>query len=712
MDKYIGKRLDGRYEIKEIVGVGGMAYVYKAYDKIDDRIVAVKILKDEYLSNEDFTRRFRNESKAIAILSHPNIVKVYDVSFGQRFQYIVMEYVDGITLKEYIEQQKDIKWKEAVHFTVQILRALQHAHDKGIVHRDIKPQNIMLLTDGTVKVTDFGIARFSRHEMRNTKSSEKAIGSVHYISPEQARGDITDEKADIYSLGVMMYEMLTGQLPFEAESAVSVAIMQMQKEAKPPRQVNPDIPEGLEEITVKAMQKDPAKRYQSAAEMLYDIDEFKKNPAIHFEYKYFVDETPTRFIEHIGQVRGEEEPADVTNEVEEKNSPPFLPILAAVAGAVVLVAMLFVGAVMLFGMFGGEATEDIVVPDFVGMNYYEDDFSRYLSVVTIDKDIQTMYSEDGLNGYIYKQEPEAGLTKKMGTEVTLYVYIGAQTVQVPTIGEGSDLSEVVSILQARGFDVQEIKESSETVQEGKVIRIDPSTEAAVGSTIRVYVSNGKAPLPDEIVPNLIGATQDDAMIAAAAKNFVVKADRIKVVNHDKYGEGVVIDQSPKAGEPRQPGTEIVLTVSSGYKDVKDLIVDLPDTTTTVDLKVYVDGTERKAKDLGVETLTGLLPADMDFVVLQLKEKKESYTVTVKIAATDVGKFADFRTFIADGVGGTARENLDRYKPFVEPPSTSATTTTKPDEAADGTTAKTSKTTKPTTGTTAAADDELDAEQED
>ncbi|MBO5797977.1 MAG: serine/threonine protein kinase, partial [Clostridia bacterium] len=269
MDKYIGKRLDGRYEIKEIIGVGGMAYVYKAYDNIDDRVVAVKILKEEFLTNEEFTRRFKNESKAIAILSHPNIVRVYDVSFGERLQYIVMEYVDGITLKEYIDQKKDIPWKEAVHFTVQVLRALQHAHDKGIVHRDIKPQNIMLLADGTIKVTDFGIAQFSRNDIR--PDGGQAIGSVHYISPEQASGNITDEKADIYSLGVMLYEMLTGKLPFDADNAVSVAIMQLQSQPDKPRDINPGIPEGLEEITIKAMQKDPSKRYQSAAEMLYDI---------------------------------------------------------------------------------------------------------------------------------------------------------------------------------------------------------------------------------------------------------------------------------------------------------------------------------------------------------------------------------------------------------------------------------------------------------
>ena len=212
MDKYSGKRLDGRYEIHELIGVGGMALVYRAYDTIDDRTVAIKILKDEFLGNAEFIRRFKNESKAIAVLSHPNIVKVYDVSFGDRIQYIVMEYIDGITLKDYLSQQKEIKWKEAIHFTVQILQALQHAHEKGIVHRDIKPQNIMLLQDGTIKVTDFGIARFSRSETRTI--TDKAIGSVHYIAPEQARGDLTDEKADIYSVGVMLYEMLTGQLPF------------------------------------------------------------------------------------------------------------------------------------------------------------------------------------------------------------------------------------------------------------------------------------------------------------------------------------------------------------------------------------------------------------------------------------------------------------------------------------------------------------------
>ena len=271
MENYVGKRLDGRYEIIEIIGVGGMAVVYKAFDNIDNRIVAVKILKDEYLTNEEFRRRFKNESKAIAVLSHPNIVRVFDVSYGDRLQYIVMEYVEGITLKEYIEQQGKIDTREAVYFVTQILRALQHAHDKGIVHRDIKPQNIMLISDGTIKVTDFGIARFSRSETKTM--TEQAIGSVHYISPEQAKGSVTDSKSDLYSVGVVLYEMLTGQLPFQADNTVSVALMHLQKEPLRPRQINPNIPVGLEQIILRAMQKNPNDRYQSASEMLVDIDE-------------------------------------------------------------------------------------------------------------------------------------------------------------------------------------------------------------------------------------------------------------------------------------------------------------------------------------------------------------------------------------------------------------------------------------------------------
>ncbi len=282
MDNYVGKRLDGRYEVQEIIGVGGMSVVYKAYDNVDDRIVAIKILKDEFLNNEEFKRRFKNESKAIALLSHENIVKVYDVNFGEKLQYIVMEYIDGITLKEYINKQNSISWNDALFFITQILRAVQHAHDKGIVHRDIKPQNIILLPNGNIKVTDFGIARFSRSETKTL--TEQAIGSVHYIAPEQAKGEMTDERADIYSIGVVLYEMLAGKVPFDSENAVSVALMQVQANAEKLTQINPDIPKGLEQVCVHAMQKNPNDRYQTATEMLLDVEEIIKNPNTTFNY--------------------------------------------------------------------------------------------------------------------------------------------------------------------------------------------------------------------------------------------------------------------------------------------------------------------------------------------------------------------------------------------------------------------------------------------
>ncbi|MBR2088790.1 MAG: serine/threonine protein kinase, partial [Oscillospiraceae bacterium] len=282
MDKYIGKKLEGRYEITELIGVGGMADVYKATDIIDNKEVAVKILKKEFAENEEFLRRFRNESKAIALLSHPNIVKVYDVNFSDRLQYIVMEYIDGITLKEYIDAEQVLTWKDSVHFIIQVLRALQHAHDRGIVHRDIKPQNIMLFTDGTIKVMDFGIAKFARED--NGTQSDQAIGTVHYISPEQARGDDTDEKSDIYSVGVMLYEMLTGQKPFDTDNPISIAVMHMQNTPKRPRVINPDIPVGLEEIILRAMEKDPENRYQTAADMIRDIEAFKANNSLTFGY--------------------------------------------------------------------------------------------------------------------------------------------------------------------------------------------------------------------------------------------------------------------------------------------------------------------------------------------------------------------------------------------------------------------------------------------
>ncbi|MBQ2388597.1 MAG: serine/threonine protein kinase, partial [Clostridia bacterium] len=373
MDRFLGKRLDGRYEIHEIIGVGGMAVVYKAYDIQENKIVAVKILKEEFGSNSEFLRRFQNESKVISVLSHPNIVKVFDVSFGDNFQYIVMEYIDGITLKEYIERKQSVPWKDALYFAVQILRALQHSHDKGIVHRDIKPQNIMLLRDGTIKVTDFGIARFSRSEEMTI--TDKAIGSVHYISPEQAKGGPIDEKADLYSVGVLLYEMLTGKLPFDGDSAVMVAIMQLQDEPTHPREIDSSIPLGIEQITMRAMRKNPEHRYHSDAEMLRDLEEFKRNPEVDFGYEEAC--VDANDYEPIGDADLYSDssimPPETDNdyyddeyyeEGEEKKKSPILPILAGVAAAIVI----FFSCFAAWLVFNKDEIAEFDCPNLVGLN--------------------------------------------------------------------------------------------------------------------------------------------------------------------------------------------------------------------------------------------------------------------------------------------------------------------------------------------------------
>ena len=471
MENYVGKRLDGRYEIHDVIGVGGMAIVYKAYDNIDDRIVAVKVLKDEYLANEEFRRRFKNESKAIAVLSHPNIVKVFDVSFGDRLQYIVMEHIEGITLKEYIEERGVIDWKEALFFMNQILKALQHAHDKGIVHRDIKPQNIMLLENGTIKVADFGIARFSHGETKTM--TEKAIVSVHYISPEQAKGEPTDEKADIYSIGILLYEMLTGKLPFEAESAVSVALMQVNKNAIPPRKLNPNIPVGFEQITMKAIQKNPRDRYCSAAEFLMDIEDLRRNPDIKFDYRtVFVDDDPTRFVDDVGatQVIKTVPPStDARMKLEEVNSEEFdavqdvtskkrvntkiIGVVAGIAFAVIIFLFVLIAMVLKDGVPTLFTSRKVEVDNFIGMNYLEEikDNEEFDEKFKFEPHYEPF--SDGKEGCVFKQDPEAGTKVPKGRVIILYIATSAEGQIVPDFGDDVNYQEAVNTLESMGFNV-------------------------------------------------------------------------------------------------------------------------------------------------------------------------------------------------------------------------------------------------------------------
>ena len=574
MENYVGKRLDGRYEIIEIIGVGGMDGVYKAFDNIDNRIVAVKILKDEYLTNEDFRRRFKNESKAIAVLSHPNIVRVFDVSYGDRLQYIVMEYVEGITLKEYIQQQGVIDTREAVYFVTQILRALQHAHDKGIVHRDIKPQNIMLISDGTIKVTDFGIARFSRSETKTM--TEQAIGSVHYISPEQAKGSVTDSKSDLYSVGVVLYEMLTGKLPFQAENTVSVALMHLQKDPMRPREINPNIPVGLEQIIMRAMQKNPNDRYQSASEMLVDIDEYKRNPNVKFDYSYFVDREPTKYIP-TEQVRADQYRSQMAPQPQPRPAPSPDPQKqrAQAAAAVALarekkkrnraVALLFgvLAAVIVLALVVWKYVlpdkNSLDVPNLVGYNFQEDILNND-AYADFNFDIQTDARSTAVSGTITSQDPKSGKIDRGGT-ITLYVAAGKEEVRVPDVYT-FEYSTASTILKAANFEVKIEKEVNNNREAGTVIRTSPARDEKVeeGSTITVYVATAGEQEPVE-VPNLIGLTVSEAkekledagleLDNARTEYRASSQDRGTIIGHESLGEKVL------------PGTKIAVYVSTG-----------------------------------------------------------------------------------------------------------------------------------------------------
>lgn len=567
MDNYVGKRLDGRYEIQEIVGVGGMSVVYKAYDNVDDRIVAVKILKDEFLTNDDFVRRFKNESKAIALLSHPNIVKVYDVSFGEKLQYIVMEYVDGITLKEYIQKQGAITWNDALFFTTQILKALQHAHDKGIVHRDIKPQNIILLPNGNIKVADFGIARFSRSETRTL--TDTAIGSVHYISPEQAKGEFTDEKADIYSVGVVLYEMLAGKVPFEAESAVSVALMQLQNNAKRLTEINPDIPLGLEQICIHAMQKDPKDRYQSATEMLLDVEEVINNPKTVFDYSCFVDKSPTKYISNTDKITAEtpvinEKPIEKAVDSDEDEVEYYDPdhkkkvVSAVLIGIIILVTA---AVLLVMAITGSFKTSTNTLDNFVGFSYDELISSNKYDYEFVLEQKKTDEVEPGI---VVDQSPEAGSKVISGSQVKLVVSASMDDINVPNIYNLNDEKAKKALANEGLTNYKFTTISSETVEEGLVVYTEPKAGTVVSSDTQIVVFVSSGPTTKEVVnikvPDVTGLKQEGARAFLEKMGF----KNVNFVTQDDLRpKGVVISQSPAAGSSATADDKIKVVISSG-----------------------------------------------------------------------------------------------------------------------------------------------------
>lgn len=625
MDKYVGKKLDGRYEIRELIGIGGMANVYRCYDTIDCREVAIKILKDEFLNNEEFIRRFKNESKAIAVLSHPNIVKVYDVSFGDMIQYIVMEYIDGITLKEYISQQNVLTWKETVHLVTQVLAALSHAHSKGVVHRDIKPQNMMLLSDGTIKVTDFGIARFSNSTRTMT---EQAIGSVHYIAPEQAKGDITDGKTDIYSIGIMMYEMLTGKLPFDGENAVSVALMHLQLEPAAPRSINPSIPEGIEEITLKAMQKQPMDRYQSAQDMLQDIERFRMNPSVRFEYKYLYDKQPTKYIDAVnkGKSHRAEEYAKVVNSKDKDDEKVrhslTIPIVAGILIAICIALIICIP----IGIFKNNKTQeaaDVEVPNFVDMKYSEVLIEYEQNGYQFELESVNEYSSEYEVDVVLRQEPKSGSKKIKETgKITLYINRPQGEEEVPDVYGQHQSAAEKSLNKAGFYQIRVFTVHSSDMDEGKVIGSFPKagTSASLSEYIYLYVA-GKNAMSDTVdydVNDVIGKTEEDAVELLTKMGF--EKDKIKTSTAKDSGKpkGQVVYTSILGGKldkDKIKTQDIVLYISDGTPVVTVQIpVDMPQNVShKIIMKILIDDASQSFRDSAGNTLsadrvtTDLLP---------------------------------------------------------------------------------------------------------
>lgn len=566
-DKYIGMMLDDRYEILELIGSGGMANVYKALCHRLNRYDAVKIMRDDTASNEEFRKRFRAESQAVAMLSHPNIVSVYDVSHSDDIEYIVMELIEGVTLKQYMEKVGALSPGETLEFSIQIARALAHAHDKGIIHRDIKPQNIMLLEDGRIKVADFGIASL---QSEIEPDSDETIGSVHYIAPEQARGGAADARSDIYSLGIVMYEMLTAKLPYVGESAVEVAVKHMNAEAVAPRDIVPDIPEELEAITLKAMASDIDARYQSAQELLDDLEGFRKSfTAAQLQAEIQSDEADD--VEPIISVAE----LSVGEYKKRKKRARSVAFTSGLLGVLVFIILLFafINGYFLKDLFGEAKKTEI--ESFVG-RYYEDvindkDYSKsYSFTVTFKVDLEHEY------GIIISQDPEAGKSRAEedgGVKMELVVSSGEalpdadnNKVKVPNV-LNQERMEAIGMLQESGFEYSTSETYSADVEKGCVISSSPAAgeEAEKGSTVEIVISAGKK-VETTTVPQLKGLTEDAAI--ARIESSGLSVGTISPVDSE-LDAGTVVWQSKDPGTEVEVHTKIYLQISNGADGEKD-----------------------------------------------------------------------------------------------------------------------------------------------
>lgn len=596
-DTFVGKILDKRYKILEGVGAGGMSVVLKAEDTVMNRIVAIKMLNDECNRDESAVRRFVNESKAVAMLSHPNIVNIYDVAFGSDMKYIVMEYIDGITLNDYMQKKGKIPWRDAVHFADQILLALEHAHEKGIVHRDVKPQNIMLLRNGTVKVADFGIATLPNIE--NAPSQDKAIGTVYYMSPEQACGQPTDIATDIYSLGVMLYEMTTGELPFDGKTTLDIATKQVNELPKEPRSIEITIPRGLEQIILKAMEKKPSDRYANAHTMRRALQILKNNPSIVFAEKNgshassdagvdnTVHESKARYGDTITAgdkipvrntpVNANEKPVDGKNTSDKQKSvakptegkkrviskskgkSSMFPIILGVALAF-LTVLIVGGAVLATSIFENSNGVGTVyeIPNYIGMEYSDLLKEQIIADGLLLKDVKYQYDTNSEKDYVVDQNPAPESTRKT-RDLTLTVSLGTQTVVMSDLAMCMYTKAEV-YLSNMGLKPVVKRISDVSIMENYIIRTEPAAGETVkiGDTVTLYVSTG-SDIEFVVMPELVGKTEEEAK-RLLTENGITKVE--VVTEKSARPDGEVLKQDVAAGTdvPKETA-EITLTVS-------------------------------------------------------------------------------------------------------------------------------------------------------
>ncbi len=571
----LGKMLDGRYEILSILGIGGMAVVYKAFDHKLKRNVAIKVLRDDVAMDAQSRRRFRTEYQAVGMLSHPNIRAVYDVVSSGDTEYIVMEYVDGINLKQYLKKKGAISWKETLHFSTQIAKALSHAHSKGIIHMDIKPQNIMLPKDGTAKVADFGIAQLEEGAQEQ-EDSEEAVGSIHYISPEQARGEAVDARSDIYSLGVVMYEMLTGTLPFDGDSVEEVAMKHFTVAPTAPTAINPDIPPELEEITLRAMQPDPDDRYPSADEMLADLEDFRKGQTSSIGAavrKALAEETDrraglrdeihviTRNVPRISKTGELSKQGYVRRRTRASRISTLLGYGLVVAFA--LAVFVFVWKYWLGEIFSQAERTD--VPNFVGLTEEEVTADEGLTELF---DFKITYKTDAAHpeGEIIDQDPEEGSSRMIvseGIEVELTVSSGVKLVTMPDV-TNSSYTDAQITLQDMELNVETALQESDTVTKNYVISTDPEAGSSVssGSTVTMYVSAGPS-VTYTTVPELVGMSKADALLEVQQYGLVCTETEISYVSSDESQNGCVIWQVYPAGTEVVAGTKLYIQIGTG-----------------------------------------------------------------------------------------------------------------------------------------------------